>query len=214
MLNYNKFDIIFLVISVKKNAVLFFFLILCICGCGNKKQIDQYADFDHFDLKNKNINSYTFHYDDNIETYAIADITLERHDEGGINGLFYKIDDNDYILLDEIESCGNQDDLYKYERYNYFYSDDKNNQNKLFINRCLGGLLLEYTLEGENFQKKVLKFDTSNISNNPLEYVMIDYIEKVDTQNIYYNANIRNTDKFDITIKCSLSNYECELIEN
>ncbi len=152
--------------------IVILFLILYICGCGKKEEMDQFFDFEHFDLIGKNINSYTFYSDDKRETYAVADITLERHDEGEINGLFYKIADNDYILLDEIESCGNQDDLYKYERYNYFYSDDKNNQNKLFINRYLGGSLLEYTLEEENFQKKVLKFDTFNISNNPLEYVI------------------------------------------
>lgn len=32
--------------------------------------------------------------------------------------------------------------------------------------------------------------------------MLLNYIEKVDTQSIYYNANIQNTDKFDITIKC------------
>lgn len=192
---------------------LLFVLVVCIFLCsscvGQKSDFDK---FEHFDLKNKDINSYSFYCDDSIETYAIADITFERQDEGGINGLFYKIDNNDYILLDEIESCGSQDDLYNNERYTYFYRDDSNNQNKIFVNRCLGSLLLEYTLEGENFEKVELKFDTSEISSNPLEHVMIDYIEKVENQNIYYNANINNTDNHDITIMCSLSTYKCELI--
>lgn len=194
---------------------LLFFLIVYIFLCSScAKPKNRFDEFEHFDLKNKNINSYNFYYDDSIATYAIADITFERHDEGGINGLFYKIADNDYILLDEIESCDNQDELYKYEKYNYFYSDDSNNQNKLFVNRCLGNLLLEYTLEGEDFKKVELKFDTSKISNNPLEHVIINHIEKVEQQNIYYNAKITNTNNYDITIICSLSTYECELVND
>ena len=84
------------------------FLILFCCisltECG-----DKYKNYEHYDLKDKDITTYTFHYDNRDDIYAVADITNIKNDMGGIVGLFYKINDGDYILLDKIENCGNTD---------------------------------------------------------------------------------------------------------
>ena len=56
----------------------------------------------------------------------VTDITPEGS-EAAINGLFYKVSDNDYIKLDEFDSSGPDD--YKFEKQNYF------SENKLYITK-------------------------------------------------------------------------------
>ena len=73
-------------------------ILLCfvITGC-NKKD-----NFDHYDLKDKDLNTYVHHGDEKDELYALADITPEGY-ESFITGLFYKVSENDYILLEKLE---------------------------------------------------------------------------------------------------------------
>ena len=64
-----------------------------------------------------------------------------------------------------------------------------------------------------HYEKRLLKFNTSKISDNSLEYVMLTSIKKVEHDYIYFYATIHNTNSIDIPVKCSLSTLECELIE-
>ena len=132
----------------------------------------------------------------------IYDITPKNSEEI-INGLFYKVGENDFILLDKIKSC-NSPTEYNSKTQNYFY------QNRLYVNRCSGGVVLEYILDGEKITKTelTLKYDTSSIS----ESIALRSINKVNASDVYYNAYdyITHNDK---VIKCSTINYKCESSE-
>ena len=92
------------------------FFLLSLCGC---QKIEPYADFEHYDLKNYiTTNKYTIIDDNNKHVYIITDITPDNS-EAIINGLFYKVADDDYILLDKIDSCSKAE--FYDENYNYFY---------------------------------------------------------------------------------------------
>lgn len=190
-------DIIVLVIKVKKNIFILLFLILCVCGCEKKVQ---YTDFKHYDLKGYDItNKYSLVDDNNYKhEYVITDITPEYSEEI-INGLFYKVSENDYILLDEIKSC-NSLEAFKSKNQNYFYND------KLYVNRCSGGVVLEYTLSGSKTSKKDL------LSELDSKWMLIS-ISNVDDDYIYYNgrASISGTTEI---VKCSKANNKCELLND
>ncbi len=176
--------------------------VIFLCGCSNKNNL--YSDFEHYNLVDKEPKKvYTFYNKQEKNTYVIADITLEKQDEGGIHGLFYNVDLDDYILLDEIELCGDSTpELATSDKYTYFY------ENKLYTLRCLGNSLIEYDLENHKFEKKELKF-----SYNESEDLDIKYIEKVDDNNIYYIATIHNNYNGELLVKCSLHNYICEKVK-
>ncbi len=178
---------------MKKNIFILLFLILCICGC---EKNNLYADFKHYDLKEHDITNRYSYVDDNNHKheYIITDITPENSEEI-INGLFYKVADGDYILLDEINSC-NSSEAYKSKNQNYFYD------NKLYINRCSGGTVLEYTLSGS----KTSKIDLLSKLDSKLMLISID---NVDNDYIYYNGSpsISSTSKI---VKCSRNNYKCQ----
>lgn len=185
--------------------ILFLILFCCIffTGCRN-----EYKNFEHYDLKNKNITTYTFHYDNRDDIYAIADITDIKNDMGGIVGLFYKTNDDDYILLDEIESCGNTDsDYILSEAVNYFYQRKDNQHAKLYTSRCVGAnLLYEYTLEKENISKKQLKFDYSDITND-VDTINSSRILNVDDNYIYFDVSLNSARQ--INIKCDFNSMKC-----
>ena len=69
----------------------------------------------------------------------------------------------------------------------------------------------EYNLTQEKVQKRELKFDTTSISNKEQEQVGFTSIEKVEKNYIYYTGQIYNTNKTNISIKCSLDTMKCEL---
>ena len=134
---------------MKKNLILLAICILCFCGCSKK---EEYEDFKHYDLLDNDTTSmsYSFYDDDKHqkETFVVTDITPENSEEV-INGPFYKVGYNDYILIDSFSSC-NDPGAYTGKKINYFYND------KLYIIRCSGGLMLEYTLNGAETTKKDL----------------------------------------------------------
>lgn len=174
------------------------FLMMFICGCDNDNG-NELDNYEHYDLRNQ-YNLITYSYvDENNHThlYKIADITPEKSEEI-INGLFYKISNDDYILIDKIKSC-NSSSEYKIKKYNYFYN------NKLYVNRCSGGVVLEYTLSGINIEKKNLlsKFDSK---------LMLSSIEKVDDDYVYYTGYESISGPIHTT-RCSIKNYKCELVE-
>lgn len=197
---------------MKKIIILSIILFSCLIlfeGC--RKQNNEYDNYEYYDLNDNEINTYTFYHDDGNYTYAVADIT-KSNDESGTNGIFYKIQDNKYILLDTILTCENASNIHLYKEYTYFYQDNEEND-KLYINRCLGKYLIEYTFDKENIKSNELKFDLPKVSENSLEYVEINTIEKVDRDYIYFKVDIANTYQRDIMMKCSLTNKKCE-IEN
>lgn len=197
----NVFIVIILVILV----ILFIILFMI-----NKKSEDKYSNFDHYNIKTSNSISYTFSHTDRKDTYIVSDMTKEIPNINGTQGLLYKISDDDYILLDDFAMCGSdQADSYLEPEYTYFYKDYKTDKDMLFITRCLWPLVVQYDLDGANTKKKELKFDTTQISDKELEYVMISRIKKVEDGYIYLKANVENTDRRDINIKCSLENYIC-----
>lgn len=163
------------------------------CGC---EKNNQYDNFEHYDLTNYDTsNSYIYIGDNNQKyEYIVTDITPKASEER-IDGLFYKISDNDYILLDQISSCTSTE-AYKNSKQTYFYD------NKLYVNRCSGGVVLEYTLSGSETEKVNLlsKFNSS---------YMLTSINKVDEKYIYYNGSISISSPTEI-IKCSREDYNCE----
>lgn len=185
---------------VKKNIFLIciFVITICLTGCVTTKE--SFSDFEHSDLSNNDISNNYYYVDDNNykQEYIITDITSNGSEEI-LNGLFYKVGENDYILLDKFSSC-NSVSAYKSKNQNYFYN------NKLYVNRCSGGVVLEYTLDGADTAKKDLlsEFDTT---------LMLNSIEKVDENYIYYKGSNSYSGPTQV-IKCSHKNYNCELLDN
>lgn len=126
----------------KKILVCLLTIVFCftLVGCDNDK--DKYADFEHYSLSGKDINSYTYTPEYGVNNiYAIADITPDKS-EINIRGLFYKISYDDYTLLDKIESSNHQSSIS--DKYNVFYG------NKLYaIGKYSSPLIAEYTLNYE-----------------------------------------------------------------
>lgn len=195
---------------MKYKKIIFLILFGCVflTGCG-----DKYKNFEHYDLKKLNANSYTFHYDNKDDIYAVADITNIKNDMGGIVGLFYKINDGDYILLDEIENCGNTDSDYILSNaVNYFYQRKDNNQAKLYTSRCVGAnLLYEYTLEKEKISKKQLEFDYLDITKDA-DTISSSRILKVEDNYIYFDVSL-NSARTQVDIKCDFSSMKCSKID-
>lgn len=105
-----------------KKLMLICIMLLLLTGC---ELNSDYENFEHYDLKDKEVQYYECLDDDHIKrTYAVADITPENY-ESKLRGLFYQVDNDDYILLDKI-------DLYYYDEghssaYNAMYD------NKLYV---------------------------------------------------------------------------------
>lgn len=190
---HNIYSIIILVIKVRKGIIMFFLVGLCMCGC---EKNNQYDNFEHYDLTNYDTtNSYTYVGENNQKyEYIVTDITPAISEER-IEGLFYKVSDNDYILLDKINSCTSAE-AYNSSKQTYFYD------NKLYVNRCSGGVVLEYTLAGSETSKTdlLLKLDSS---------YMLTSINSVDEENIYYDGSASISSPTEI-IKCSRKDYKCE----
>lgn len=175
---------------MKKTTLLLILCILCFCGCTKQ---DKYDSFEHYDLLDKDTTStnYSFYNDNNQkETYIVTNITPENSEEI-INGLFYKVGDNDYILIDSFSSCNNPNG-HKSEKHNYFYN------NKLYIIRCSGGTVYEYTLNREETTKKDLS-----------SQIVLYNASIIDIKNGY--IYIEGKDK---NIKCSQKTYECSELES
>ena len=89
---------------MKKYLIVVLFFGLFLSGCSK----NEYNDFEHYDLKDYDISrKYVYTDDDSVlHEYVITDITLEESIEI-VNALFYKVAEDDYILLDENRFCDN-----------------------------------------------------------------------------------------------------------
>ena len=175
--------------------LLIFFLLT---GCGKS---DNYASFKHYSLEGKDkINIYYYGRDKEHNTYIFTNI--ESNDFTSYNGLFYKVGDNDYILLDKVETCGDKDN-YKRKEVAYFYDD------KLYYALDCKNELYEYKLDGAdtkkiNFLEKT-DYDIFSLS-----------IQDVDSRYIY----LRGREHFELddrefkNFKCDRSSYKCEMIDS
>lgn len=174
-----------------KKILLIFILTVCVCGCSNNK----YDDFKHYSLKDRDTET-TSHQIVNDktkqeETYVITDITPEGS-EAAINGLFYKVSDNDYIKLDEFDSSGPDD--YKFEKQNYF------SENKLYITRLSGGIVYEYTLNGVDTQKIDLS-EKVRMYGTKVNEIKNGYVYFGGKTSLYGDQ---------LCMRCSLKTSECE----
>lgn len=178
-----------------KKLLVVFLCLSILCGC-NKKE-DKFQDFKHFSLQDKYVFSYSYHGPSNqIDEYAIADITPKKS-EDNYTGLFYKIADNDYILIQEMNAC--HDIGTEGKEYNYFAD------NKLYLVRCWSTYVAE--LNKEKTTIKPLNLDFSKFNNDGDKIHIINIVKTIDNY-IYYNAMFDNSNEI---IKCNLSNYICEL---
>ena len=176
-----------------KKLSIILIIILLFSGCNNK-----YDNFEYYDLTN--YKKLTFKYVENFEEniYVLADITPKNY-EMKLYGLFYKISDNDYILLDKIENGSLS------EQENYFIN------NKLYVNACNSSCHFEYTLLKDKTTKKELNFDYSSVGKQIRMY----YPTKVEDNYIYYYSvmydSTINLDYWgkEYILKCSLENYKC-----
>ena len=92
-------------------------LLICLIATGCQKEDDAYK---HYDLKDKDIETYVYYSDKRgKETYALSDLTTG--DMTITTGFFYKVADDDFILLETLESSHN--DAYKNKSTYQFYDN-------------------------------------------------------------------------------------------
>lgn len=90
---------------------------MILCGCENKKS-DKY---EHYQLNDSCYNKYVYVSDKNKEEiYALKDMTEEEY-QSVVTGLFYKVGNDDYILLDRLESSFK--DAFNEKKVYQFYQD-------------------------------------------------------------------------------------------
>ncbi len=181
-----------------KKTLGIFLIGICILSSGCAKEED---NFEHYDLKDKDLNIYTYHNDSNEkEVYALATLSSSM---STLTGFFYKIDENEYILLETLESSTS--DAYK-KNYMYQFYD-----NKLYgVGNGNTPTVFEIELNGTKSKLKELEFEVNGITN------------------AFINASIRNIDNDQIILSgdigidghieykyfdCSLKDYKCSITE-
>lgn len=172
--------------SVKIISITLFVFILLLTGCSKK---DDYSDYKHYklvDFEDQKPMLFTFHSNQGDKyNYAV----VQKKDEGTSIYLLYQVNDDKYILLEEMNVPNDK-------QFTVGYND-----NKLYI---ISDGFMEYSLEKEKITKKKLKFyiDEEEIGQYSISNVENNYI--------YINAYI--TGYHNITrVKCSLSSYKCEM---
>ncbi|HIS91133.1 MAG TPA: hypothetical protein IAC20_05695 [Candidatus Faecisoma merdavium] len=178
-----------------KKTLLIFVFIIFLCGCNNANE-NKFSNYEHYDLSGKNLIKYNFVDKNNImQNYAIADITPDSY-EISVYGLFYQVSENDYILLDKIQSNKSKEDIIRFQ-YNKLYV--------IGMGETPGNY--EYILNQEKITKKELIFEFS-------KGFIIRSIKDVKDNEIYYYALINedsSNNNINVELICSLSTYKCEL---
>lgn len=124
-----------------------FIVTICVILCGCSKEVD-YSNYKHYDLKENEKLTYKYMREDGeLQEFAVAVLTPSDAEDIR-EGIFYKVGDNDYIMLDELHNTSNGNYQKNPQWYTIFYQD------KLFIVRTSGTPALQYTLNKENTQKK------------------------------------------------------------
>lgn len=186
---------------MKRNLLLVvLFISLFITGCGiSKKEEDT---FQHYDLKGKDINMYVYHSDERgEEIYVLADDTTG--DMTITTGVYYKIEDDDYILLEKLESS--KANAYRSRSTYQFYD------NKLYgVGNGDTPMYFEIELNGKESRIEEKRFDYNGKLVGPTD------IKKIENGYItfYGYTSLENEAMVGRDFKCSLNNYICEIIEN
>ncbi len=124
--------------------LLFTTLILCGCSLGVENIKKSFDNYEHYNLNDRDLVIYKI-YDEknNVEDiYAIADFAPNEN-KNHVDGLFYQIAKDDYILLDEIYNLSSKEKIVK------FY------ENKLYV--LEHGVINEYKFDKEKIDKRELK---------------------------------------------------------
>lgn len=168
-------------------------------GCNKVK--DKY---EHYDLKDKDLNIYTYYTDNQSkEIYALADITPNSY-ESFLTGLFYKIDDTDYILLETLESS--QENAYKKNNMYQFYD------NKLYgVGNGNSPMIFEIELLGKESKIKELEFKI----NDKINPFLTSSIKSIDKGIITLAGDIFIGEHSEYkNFECNLKDYECTIKGN
>ena len=188
-----------------KKILGIFFINICILLCGCTKEKD---NFEYYDLKDKELNIYTYYNDDSNqkEVYALADITPKDY-MSILTGFFYQIDEDKYILLETLES--NKTDAFKQNSVYQFYD------NKLYgVGNGDTPMIFEIELNGTKSKIKELEFEVEvngktnsfitpsikNIDNNQISFSGLIFIDDHSEQK-YFDCSLKD-------YKCSISNQQ------
>lgn len=180
-----------------KKILLIVLILVCMFNTGCTKQ----DDFKHYNLIDKDLNTYIYNNNGYDEVYALADLTPQDSEETQ-TGLFYKVANNDYILLNTLTS--NKIDAYKMKSVYQFYGD------KLY---GVGTgeespMVFEINLDGRNSKIIELKYNVEG-KINPF---LIGNIQKISNDEILYYGNATIDGKNSrALINCSISAYECTI---
>lgn len=178
-----------------KKIIIFITITLLLCGCTGKKE----QNYKHYQLEDGYYNTYTYTNDNgNKETYALKDITLEEY-QSVVTGLFYKVGNNDYILLDKLESvitdASNQKSVYQ------FYED------KLYgLGSGNTPIIFEYQLDGTKSKLKELKFKIEDTNIYPTSLI------EIKNNSIILKGYIKRQETK--VFICLLNNYNCTITDN
>lgn len=182
-----------------KKILILSLLIACVSLTGCEKEKDT---FKHYDLKNKDKNSYIYHSDERgREEYALADMTTG--DMTITTGFYYKVAENDYILLETLESSVTN--AYMNESTYQFYN------NKLYgVGNGNTPMYFEIELNGKgsHIEEKKFKWNDKDIGPTSIKNIENNYIT------VYAYTSLENEAMAGRYFKCSLKDYKCEMQED
>ena len=172
-------------------------LLICLVITGCQKEDDT---FKHYDLKDKDIETYVYYSDKRgKETYALSDLTTG--DMTITTGFFYKVADDDFILLETLESSHN--DAYKNKSIYQFYD------NKLYgVGNGNTPMIFEIELKGKESKIKPLEFKIDG-KVNPF---LTGSIKNIENNSITLSGDIFIGEHSEYRyFECSLENYKCSI---
>lgn len=181
-----------------KKIIILLILIIGITGCAKEQD-----NFEHYDLKEKDKNVYIHHSDEyGREEYVLADLTPAEY-ESCLTGLFYKVGEDDYVLLETLEF--NQKDSYKKEYVYQFYDD------KLYgVGNGDSPMYFEIELKAKNskLQEKSFYWENQEIGPRSIKSIGDDKIV------IYAYASTTDQAMVGNNFECSLDNYKCKILKD
>lgn len=173
-----------------KKLFIILMLVLVVCGCSNSSKK---GTFKHYDLKDKDLNPYSYIYEDgSSDLYVLADMT-SKDSLAVMTGLFYKVGEDDYILLDTFESSQTEayvkNSIYSFV-FDKLYGIGNGDTPSSFI----------YELDRENSKMIDVDFKYND------KKIIPSSIKDVDGNKIVFS--VYNDDNKYV---CNLSNYKCEI---
>lgn len=196
-----KYDISYLGDLMRKFIICFLVVSLMLCGCEKKE--DRFSYYVHEDLLDKirsgEAKTFTFVNNGVNSTYVVIKCA-----NGVCVDIYYKLSDNDYILL-KSDVVGTSVDSKL-----WFYQDMKNNLNKFYT--LYHQHAYEYVFDKEKVKENELRFDLSSLveSAEDLDHEMFTNMTDVNSDYIYFDISRTWSGKYYYDIKCSLKTLVCE----